>query len=122
MIGLLSRILRNVLIRKEKQKVLTLFILVSKFTWSICRGSIVTGGLGQAFKLWGDPSRMRCHKELLWCLPELQDLGEHGYLLIRVLNALGQNTNHVVTSRCKLLDLYHLKFVHSTGERLTLKQ
>lgn len=56
----------------------------------------MTAGLGEIFKLWGDPSRMWCHKELFWRLAKLQDLGQHGDFLIRVLDALGQNTSNAV--------------------------
>lgn len=91
---LIFRIVRNILSKTEKQKVT--LILFAKFTWRICCGSITTGGLGRTFKLWGNPSRMWYRKELFWCLAKFQDLGQHGYFLIRILDALGKNTNSAV--------------------------
>lgn len=95
-------IFRNISIRKEKQRVLT-FILFTELTWRICHGSIMTIGLGEIFKLWGDPSWMWRHEELFRRLAKLQDLGQHGYFLIRVLNALGQNTNNAVNHEVQVL-------------------
>lgn len=41
-------------------------------------------------KPWCDPLRMRAGEQLRWRLPELEDLCQHGDLLIRVLDASRQ--------------------------------